>query len=173
MALPDVFKLDYSGSWIDLTITLASLASDANLLAGRESSAVDNTGNLFDAIRLTGKITTGTSPTTAKTIEVWAYGEWTADDTYPDVLDGTNSNETITSSDIKNVALRLIQVISTNGTSNQEYPFEIGDIASLFAGLIPPKWGVFAVHDTGVNLNATGTTHKVSYQGAHRQVTDT
>lgn len=170
MALPDIFKLDYSGTWVDLTITLASLASDSNLLAGRESTAVDNKTNLFEDVRLTGLITTGTSPTTAKTIEVWGYGEWNDDDTYPDVLDGTDSNETITSSDIKNSAMVLLAVIATSSVSDQGYPFEVGSLAMAF-GFMPPKWGVFAAHDTGVALKSD--SQQLSYQGLHRQVTDT
>ena len=38
-------KLAY-GTASDVTITLASLASDTNLLTGRESTAVDNTSSL-------------------------------------------------------------------------------------------------------------------------------
>ena len=173
MTLPDVFKLKYDGTWLDLTITLASLATDANLLAGRESTAVSNTTNLYTDVRLTGKIATGTSPTASKTIEGWAYGEWNDASTYPDVLDGTDSDETITSADIKNAMMALAFVINTDGTSDQAYPFDVGSLASLFGGVIPPQWGVFIVHDTGVNLNATGGNHQVSYQGVHEQVTDT
>ena len=39
-------KIAY-GSSAALTITLASLASDTNLLAGRESTAIDNTCLLY------------------------------------------------------------------------------------------------------------------------------
>jgi hypothetical protein len=38
-------KINYATA-SDLSMTLASLASDTNLLAGQESSAVDNTGCL-------------------------------------------------------------------------------------------------------------------------------
>ncbi|NBW19056.1 MAG: hypothetical protein EBR82_64880 [Caulobacteraceae bacterium] len=60
----------------DATITLASLASDTNLLAGRESNAIDNSSNLYLDYLISGKVTTGTSPTTARSIEVWAVGSW-------------------------------------------------------------------------------------------------
>ena len=172
MALPDVFKPDYDGTWNDLTITLASLASDTNLLAGRESTAIVNTTNLFSDVRLTGKVTTGTSPTNVRTIEVWVYGEWNDASTYADVLDGTDSAETLTHQDIKNSGLVLAAVMMTNNTSNRTYPFDIGSLASLFGGVIPPRWGVFIVHDTGVNLHSTAGNHQVSYQGINQQVTD-
>ena len=54
-------KLSY-GTASDLTITLASLATDANLLTGRESAAIDNTSALVLDYLVSGKITSGTSP---------------------------------------------------------------------------------------------------------------
>ena len=51
-----------------LTFTLASLASSASLVAGRESTAVDNGTTLAVDYLVSGKITTGTSPTANKTI---------------------------------------------------------------------------------------------------------
>lgn len=170
MALPDVFKNKY-GSWTNLTITMASLASDANLLAGRESTAVDNTGDLFQDAKLAGKFTTGTSPT-AGTVEVWGYGEWTAASTYPDVLDGTDSNETITSADIKNEVMRLLISMVTDTTSNREYPYEVGSLAMAF-GFMPTRWGIFLAHDTVAAANSTAGNHKHSYLGLHHQITDT
>ena len=82
-------KIVYASS-VDLTITLASLASDTNLLAGRESDVVDNSSNLYLDYLLSGKVTTGTSPTSARSIEVWAYA-LINDTTYPGVFDGTDS----------------------------------------------------------------------------------
>ena len=55
-------KLAY-GTASDVTITLASLATDANLLTGRESAAIDNTSALVLDYLVSGKITTGTTPT--------------------------------------------------------------------------------------------------------------
>ncbi len=56
---------------------------------------------------ISGKIRTGTSPTAGRSIEVWAVGSW--DGTlWPDVFDGTESAETITSAEIKNSICRLV-----------------------------------------------------------------
>ncbi len=172
MALPDFLKTAYDGTWNDLTFTLASLASDANLLAGRESTAVSNVTDLFDDVMVAGKVTAGTSPTAAKQIEVWAYGEGLDASTYPDVLDGTDSNETIISTDIKNAMLALAAVLPTDNTSNRTYYTPLMSLADLF-GFVPVRWGFFVAHNTGVNLNATGSNHQFSYQGLHSQVTDT
>ena len=163
------FKTKYGAAWTDLTITLAALATSATKVAGRESAAIDNSADLFLDVLLGGKITTGTTPTDAKTIEVWVYGENLDDDTYNDVLDGTDSDETITSDDIKNSALKLAAVISTNDTSDRVYYFGPISVARLFGGRMPRKWGVFVAHDTGVNLNATGSNHQISYRGVLAQ----
>ena len=82
-------KIAY-GSSAALTITLASLVSDINLLAGCESTAIDNTSNLYLDYLLSGKVTTGTSPTTGKSINIYVYALM-EDSTYPDVLTGTDS----------------------------------------------------------------------------------
>ena len=155
-------KLVY-GSSAALTITLASLATDANLLTGRESTAVDNSANLYLDELIAGKITTGTTPTTAKTIEVWAFGALDDTPTYPDVFDGTDSAETVTSDEIKGAILRPIAILPVLGTSDQAYPFGPVSLASRFGGIVPVHWGIFVTHDTAVNLNATAGNHSIKH----------
>lgn len=160
-----------STSSVALTLGLASLASDTNLLAGRESTAVDNTTNLDLDHIVSGVITTGTSPTVSKIIEVWAYASYktaAGTPTYPDVLDGTDSAETITSANIKNSALRLVATITVDATSDRAYPFAPVSIASLF-GSMPKFWGLFVVHNTAVNLNATAGNHGIEYERIQAQ----
>jgi hypothetical protein len=154
-----------------LTVALASLASDTNLLAGRESDAVNNTSNLDIDHLLSGKITTGTSPTSARQIEVWVYAPisiTSGTPAYPDVMDGTDSAETVTSANIKYGALRLAWACQTDNTSDRTYYIAPVSIVSLF-GEMPPYWGVFVVHNTGVNLNATGSNHALTYQRIQKQ----
>lgn len=153
-----------------VTITLASLASDANLLAGREGTAIDNTTNLYLDYLLSGLITTGTSPTDAKQISVYVGAIHNDTPLYPDVLDGTDSNETITSAGIRDSGLKLAAVISTNNTSDRGYYFGPISVASLFGGTLPPKFVVFVVHNTGVNLNSTAGNHIISVIGQYESV---
>jgi hypothetical protein len=153
-------KIEYAAS-SNLTITLASLASDTNLLAGRESSEVDNTTNKYVDYLLCGKITTGTSPTASRIIEVWVVGLMD-DSTYPDVFDGTDSAETITNAGIKNSICRLAASIDTVATSDLAYPFGPVSVASLFGGRIPKKFVVFVTHSTAVNLNSTTGNHQIT-----------
>ena len=51
------------------TITLASLASDAALVAGREGTVVSHEDQEIDSL-VGGKIKLGTAPTTGKQVEI-------------------------------------------------------------------------------------------------------
>jgi hypothetical protein len=154
----------------DATITLASLASDTNLLAGRESTALDNSSNLYLDYLVSGKITTGTSPTTARSIQVWAVGSWDGT-TWPDVFDGTDSTETITSANHKNSICRFIAEMATDATSDRVYHFGPVSLASAFGGVIPVKVVFFVVHNTAVALNSTAGNHQIRIQPYYETVT--
>ena len=155
-------KLSYPAA-SDLTITLASLASDTNLLTGRESATIDNSTNLYLDILISGKITAGTSPTASRSIEVWAVGSWDGTN-WPDVFDGTESAETITSADIKASVTRYLAAMATANTSDRTYHFGPVSLASAFGGTLPPKIVLFVTHSTGQNLNSTAGNHQVRLQ---------
>jgi len=161
-------KLSY-GTASDLTITLASLATDANLLTGRESATIDNTSALVLDYLVSGKITSGTSPTAAKSIEVWAVGSWDGTN-WPDVFDGTESAETITSSDIKASICRYIAAMATSATSNVAYHFGPVSLAAAFGGVLPPKIVLFVTHSTAVALNATAGNHQIRLQPVYQTI---
>lgn len=165
MASGDV-KLVYAAA-ADVTITLASLATSSTLLTGRESTAVDNTTTLATDYLVSGKITTGTSPTTAKSIQVWAVASWDGT-TYPDVFDGTDSAET-TTAEMKNIVCRLVASIATIATSDLTYHFAGVSIARIF-GTVPPKFVFFVTHDTAVNLNSTAGNHQIRVQPVYENV---
>ena len=173
--MPADIKTKYpSTSSTDLTITLASLASGAQgvFTAGQESTAVDNTTNNDLDHLLSGMITTGTTPTVSRSINVYAYANTSSASgtpTYPDVLDGTDSAETITSANVMNSALKFVASITVDATSNRSYYFGPVSIASVFGGSLPKFWGVYVAHDTAVDLNATGGNHKLSYERIQSQ----
>ena len=156
------------GSKTTITAAVASLASDTNLLAGIESSIIDNTVDGFDDILLSGKSTTGTSPTASRQIEVWAVA-WDGAN-WPDVFDGTSSAETITSSDIKNAICKPVAILATNNTSDRTYHYSGVSARAVFGGELPSKFVLFQVHNTGVALNATAGNHEHSYMGVYNQV---
>ena len=156
------------GSTQTITAAIASLASDTNLLAGLESSIIDNTTDGFEDIILSGKATTGTSPTASRQIEVWAIA-WDSN-AWPDVFDGTSSAETITSADIKASLCKAVAIMPTNNTSDRTYSFTGVSAKQVFGGVLPSKFVLFIVHNTGVNLNATAGNHEFRYQGVYPQV---
>src|SRR5258708_23131593 len=91
-----------------LTITLASLASSSTWLAGRESTAVDNSSAKHLDYLLAGNVRVGTTPTVG---EIRVYVVAMIDDTvWPDVFDGTDSAETVTSAGAGSGFLKLAAV---------------------------------------------------------------
>ena len=161
MAVGDI-NLAYASS-AALTIALASLNSGTNRLTGRESSAVLNTATEYLDALIGGRITTGTSPTVDRRIEVWAYGALWDAPAYPANVTGANAGLTLVSANMKRASLRLISVILVDATSNRTYSFGPLSLAEVFGGALPTHWGVFVTHDTGVALNATPGNHNISY----------
>lgn len=152
------------------TITLASLATDANLLAGRESTGLSNASNKYLDELVAGFITAGTSPTAAKQIEVHAIGALNDTPLYPDVFDGTESAETITSVDIKNAICAAIAIMSTSNTSDRAYPFKPVGLRQLFGDGLPAAHVLFVTHNTAVNLNATGGNQAIYHTPVYATV---
>ena len=153
----------------DITITLASLATDTNLLVGRQSTAIDNSSNLYTDYLGSGKVCTGTSPTTARSIEVWAVGSWDGTN-WPDAFAASDAGRTWTSADIKASSARLLGVMATDNTSNRTYHFGPVSVAGAFGGTLPPAFAVFVVHNTAVALNATAGNHQIRLQPVYQTV---
>ena len=166
MATGDI-KLVY-GAASDVTITLASLATSSTKLVGRESGAVDNSTNLYLDYLVSGKITTGTSPTTAKSIEVWCVASWDGT-TYPAGFAGSNAAGPTLIAENK-TCLALVASMATVATSDTAYHFTCKSIAALFGGVVPKKFSFFVTHDTAVNLNATGGNHQIRLQPIYENV---
>lgn len=153
------------------TITLASLASSSTRVAGRESAALTfaSIDPLIDVL-VGGKITTGTSPTASRSIDIWVYAAVEDDPIYPDVFDGTDSDETCTSENVRNSALRLLATILVDAASDRTYWLAPTSIAALYGGMMPTHFGLFIAHDTAVALNATGSNHAFYYTPIYANV---
>jgi hypothetical protein len=153
-------KIEYAASSA-LTITLASLGSSATWVAGRESTAVDNTTNKYLDYLLAGKVTVGTTPTVNTEIRVYVVALM-EDATWPDVFDGTDSAETVTSAGVRDGHAKLAAAMPVDSTtSDRVYNFGPVSVAGLFGGACPKKFVVFVTHNSGVNLNSTGGNHAV------------
>lgn len=154
------------GTTTTITISPASLATSSTFVAGRESTEIDNTSNKYTDAHLQGFVTTGTSPTAGKTIAVYVWGSHTSlGTTARDVLDGTDSAETLTSENVRNGFLRLVAALVVDSTSDRKYEFGPVSVASFFGGVMPKYCGVFVAHDTAVNLNSTAGNHEFKYTG--------
>jgi hypothetical protein len=155
-----------------LTITLASLASSSTFVAGRESDQVDNTSNLYLDALLEGFITVGTSPTIGQVlVYVWGSND-SLGTTAKDVLDGTDSAETLSSAAVGYGFLKLAKSLNVDSTtSNVSYDFGVESVANILGVTILPKyWGVFVTHNTVAALNATGGNHEISFSGVKNTI---
>ncbi len=162
-------KIGYAAS-ATITITLASIATSATFVAGAESTIVDNTTNLYVDAIVGGKITCGTTPTINTQIQISVYTPIDSTPTYPDVMDGTDSVETLTSVGVGQGFLKLAAVLNCDSTtSDRAYPFSFS-VAQLFGGVMPSRWGLYVAHNTGVNLNATGGNHVIKFEGVNYTV---
>jgi hypothetical protein len=148
-----------------ITISLASLPTSSDFTAGAESNQIDWTAVLKDDALLQGKVRVGTTPAANTTINVYVWGSHTSlGSAALDVLDGTDSAETITSTGVLVGMLKLAAVLSVNATtSDRDYFMAPVSVAALFGGVMPQFWGIFVAHNTASNLNSTGGNHAFSY----------
>jgi len=158
------------GTGTAYTITLASLASSSTFVTGREGTAISNTTNLYLDYLIGGQVTVGTTPTINTQIQLRAYGSLNDTPTYPSVFDGTDSDETITNTGILN-GIPILSILDVNATtSDLAYPVFPLALSNAFCNLIPKNHGLFVTHNTGVNLNSTGSNHFFYYTGIYGTV---
>lgn len=146
---------------------LANLGTSSTFLAGRESSQIDNTSNKFVDAFVSGSVSVGTTPTANTVIGIYVYGADTSlATTALDVLDGTDSAETLTNAGIL-AALKLGASITVPAnTSDVAYIVLPFSVAALFGGVMPKFWGLFVSHNTAVNLrNNAVNTNSFEYVG--------
>lgn len=154
------------GAQSGIPFTLTSLASDTNLLAGRESALIDNTisgVSLYPDYLIGGKITTGQAPTAAANIEVWVVPRIATTgvtDIYPDNFVGSDANRSVISLNTKYASLGLAEVITVDSNSNRSYYVKPFSVASRFDGVCPDKFSLYVVHNTAVALSPTGANQQ-------------
>jgi len=144
-----------------VTCTLASLANGAY----RQSAVVDNSSNLYVDALIGGSIQTGTSPTDKSTIEVYAYGERDDGGGTSQYTAGCSGSDAAYTADGEEDELKLLEVITVDTTSDQDYEWGPVSVAQAFGGILPRKWGVVYRNATGVTTHATGTNNETRYAG--------
>ncbi len=141
-----------------------SLASSSTWVAGYEWFKVDVAAmsSIPFRIRHSGKIRVGTTPTINTEIRIYLIAS-NDGSTWPDVFDGTPSAETVTSEGVRDGFAKHAATMRVDATtSDRDYPYEF-EAAAVFDDALPDSYVVFVTHNTGVNLNSTGTNHTYLY----------
>lgn len=147
------------GTSTAMTITLTSLASSSTLVAGRESTVVDNTGTLAIDYLVGGKIRAGAGTPIAGQIEVWAAGSYDGT-TFAGIVGAGDAALTLTN---EKPRMSLLDIIAVDTTASHTYEFGPKSIAQAFGGVVPKKWGVFVTHNMSATLSATAADHEIKY----------
>jgi hypothetical protein len=149
-------KIAYSASTA-LTWT-AAIASSTT--AARECTAVDNTTTLYDDVRVMISIQfPNSAPANDKTVYIYAAG-------YDSTL-GYGGSPALTGTD---AAITLDAAFTTDPPAmrlaascwmvqNKTRVFEIPSLASVFGGVLPPKWGLVLVNYSGQTLTAVSARY--------------
>jgi hypothetical protein len=145
------------GAKTAITVTLTSLAATP---AGRQSVYVDNTANqYFDAlVRIQTKGTAGS----VNLLDVFVYSAL-GDTTFTDGCTGTDV--AFTPANRRNAKpLGSVQMDTTPGAVQGMW-----SVRAAFNGVMPDRWGLIFINNSGAALSATGTDHVVEYEGVYGQ----
>jgi hypothetical protein len=148
-------QLGSNGQSITCTITALTNGS------ARQSTAIDNTSNLFMDALVSAKVKTASSSTSATGhVDVYVYATVDNGTTYTDGATGSDGAMTPTSP----TNLFLIGSINTVANSTTYYggPWSV---ATAFGGVLPAKWGIVVVNNSGGTLDAT--VGAAEYQGIY------
>ena len=142
-----------------ITFDISSLGTSATFVAGRESTQIDNTTNKYVDVIVDVKGITGhasTAPTIGQYIGLWVWGsDVSLATTAIDVLDGTDSAETLGHVSVLN-SLRLAAAPAvTVATSSLVYYIQPFSVAQLFGGIMPKFWGLYLAHNHANALAAS------------------
>lgn len=145
-----VLTITYSANTA-ITFDISSLGTSATFVAGRESTQIDNTSNLYVDALVDVKGITGhasTAPTVGQEIRLYCWGsDVSLATTAIDVLDGTDSAETLGHVSVLN-SLRLAGSASvTVASAALVYYIQPFSVAALFGGVMPKFWGLFLAHN--------------------------
>lgn len=168
MAAGDI-KIAYGASAALTQTALDSLASSSTHVAGWESDAIDNSTNLYRDYIVNAVIKVASAGLSAGEIRMHAVAELN-DTTWPDVFEGTQSAETVTSVEIRDSICRLIARTVTTTDASRVYPLNCGSVASFFGGTIPRKFVIFITHSTGAALEPTADPNQVYVKGVYETV---
>jgi len=157
------------GSSAAITITLASLASDANFSTGRAGTAIDLTAQSTFPIDVLINGTIALSSLSTTTVvgntQIRVYAAGSAGSTaYTGNLSSADAGQSFTGGEQNVLPLLAAMAVTTTPvavTTGQAFDFGPVSLANAFGGILPEQFNLFVVHNTGASLNATG--HSISY----------
>jgi hypothetical protein len=152
-------QLQYATS-AAITITLTSLAH--SLTAGRESTVIDNTTNVYmDAIlQVKFKLLTGT-PGVDQAVYVYVHGSEDGATFTDGNLTGVDAALTLRAP----TNMTMLQTIFAATTGGATFVGQPISVALAFGGMLPRKWGVVIRNATNLAFSATAGDHVVRYTG--------
>jgi len=159
-------KITYAASAALTQTNLDGIASSATWVAGWESSAIDNSSNLYFDYIINAKIQVESASLAAGEIRLYLVAEL-EDSTWPDVFDGTESTETVTDTEMRDAICRLAAVTATDTGASDVYYLNCPSAAAVFGGTIPRKFVIFITQSTGTTLETTGDPNQVYVKGVY------
>lgn len=144
------------------TLSLTGLASSATLVAGRQSTSVDNTTAQAVSYAVGGKIKAGSGTPIAGQFELWAYASYDGT-TYVGeaVITGTDGAATLTIAGKPELKQLFIQPMDT--TASHVYSMGTFSMAQAFGGDMPKKHGLWCVHNSSAAFTATAADYEFKY----------
>lgn len=151
-------KIAYGGTTTP-TMTLASLAASSTLLAGRESSAVDNGASVkYLDYLVAGNFKAAASNNQAGNVYVTVVGARDDTPTWPDVFDGTDSAETVSKQGVFDQICRMLANITADATASQTWYFGPCSLAQRYGGAVPDQFVYFVTHNIQTSTNGWSST---------------
>jgi len=145
-----------------ITFDLSSLPTSSTFVAGQESTQIDNTSTMYVDCIVNVKGITGhasTAPTVGQMIQLYVWGADTSlATTAIDTLDGTGSGETLGHVSVLNSLRFAAAPTVTVATAALLYYIQPFSVASLFGGIMPKFWGLYAAHNHTGALGASNNT---------------
>lgn len=156
-------KISYVATAVTITCTINSLASSST--AGRGSASVDNTGNLYDdaLVTVTLKTAATTTPGSDKAGYIYVYGSADGSTFNGSSNENVGTDAAVTIDNPTNLK-GPVTIVLLNSNSTYKAVF---NVAALFGGVMPLKWGVVVQNFSGMVLTGTPADHAVTYTGIY------
>lgn len=145
------------GSKTGITLTLTSLGNGS----ARESTVIDNAS--AGALDVLVRILTKGQASSSALLDLYVYAAL-GDTTYTDGATGSDAAFTAANR-LNSRYLGSVQMNAANAVS------AMFSIAAAFGGVVPSKWGLIAINNSGATLSTTGGDHVVEYQNVTAAVT--